>query len=175
MTLSHCPRVVTLCHHSKQFSPKIKTDSGLGVREFFYFRKLPKRCRCRTPRRQRQLATEFRTRKSAEQALSISMGTYKYRSLSLVSCRKSDSVGPREQKTQVNDELDIQEVASGRDAGCGSAISLVITITATIIGQHPPDHNMSDIYILSVRVGTAVVVLLCVSVNDVSRRSSMAS
>ena len=87
----------------------------------------------------------------------------------------SDSVTPREQNTQVNDELDIQEVASGRDAGCGSAISLVITITATIIGQHPPDHNMSDIYILSVRVGTAVVVLLCVSVNDVSRRSSMAS
>ena len=78
--------------------------------------------------------------------LSISMGTYKYRSLSLVSCRKSDSVRPREQKTQVNDELDIQEVASGRDAGCGSATSLVMTTAATIIGQRPQNHNMSDAY-----------------------------
>ena len=82
----------------------------------------------------------------------------------------SDPITP-----QVNDKSNIQEVVSGRDAGCGSATSLVITITATIIGQHPPDHNMSDIYILSVRVGTAVVVLLCVSVSDVSRRSSIAS
>jgi hypothetical protein len=65
---------------------------------------------------------------------------------SLISCRKSDSIRPREQNTQVNDKSNIQEVASGGDEGCGSATSLVMTIAATIIGQYPPDHNMSDAY-----------------------------
>jgi len=81
--------------------------------------------------------------------LSISISTYKHCLPSLISCIKSDSIRPCEQNTQVNDKSNIQEVASGRDMGCGSATSLVMTIAATIIGQHPPNHNMSDAYRLS--------------------------
>jgi hypothetical protein len=77
--------------------------------------------------------------------LRVSISTY-IRLPSLVSCRKSDSVRSREQMTQVIDNSNIQEVASGGDAGCGSAASLIMTIAATIIGQHPPNHNMSDAY-----------------------------
>jgi hypothetical protein len=105
--------------------------------------------------------------------LSISISTYKHRLPSLISCRKSDSVRPPEQNTQVNDKSNIQEVASGEDEGRGSATSPAMTIAATIIDQHPPDHNMSDAP--SVRVGSDVAVVLCVSVSDVSCRSSIAS
>ena len=37
-------------------------------------------------------------------------------------------------------------MVSGGDEGSGSATSLVMTIAATIIGQHPPNYNMSDAY-----------------------------
>jgi len=88
--------------------------------------------------------------------LRVFTSTYIHRLPSLVSCKKSDSVRPREQITQVVDNSNIQEVASGRDAGCGSAALLVMTI-------------------MSVRVGSAVSVVLCVSVSDVNCRSSIAS
>jgi hypothetical protein len=64
--------------------------------------------------------------------LSISKSTYKHRLPTLISRRKADAVRPREQNTQV-DKLNLQEVASGG----GSAASLVMTMTLTIIGQHP--------------------------------------
>ena len=65
---SHCSRVDMLCHHSKS-SGKLTLVGRSGNFLFSKTRKLQKPCRCRAPRRQRQLATEFRTRKSAEQAL----------------------------------------------------------------------------------------------------------
>ena len=48
--------------------------------------------------------------------------------------------------SDLKDKSNIQEVASGGDEGCGTATSLIMTIAATIIGQHPPNHNMSDAY-----------------------------
>jgi hypothetical protein len=71
---------------------------------------------------------------------------YKHRLPSLISCRKSDFVKPREQITQVNDKSTSQEVTSGGDAGCDSAVSWGMAIAATIIGQHPLNHNMLYAY-----------------------------
>ena len=82
----------------------------------------------------------------ANWTLSVSKSTYEHRLPSLISRRKSDSVRPQH-IGQLNVKSNIQEVASGGDEGCGSATSLVMTIAATIvIGQHPPNHNMSDVY-----------------------------
>ena len=78
--------------------------------------------------------------------LSISISTHKHRLPSLISCRNSYTTRPCEQNAHVNDKSNIQEVASGGDEGCGTATSLIMTIAATIIGQHPPNHNMSDAY-----------------------------
>ena len=99
--------------------------------------------------------------------------TLQHRLPSLISCRKLDFVRPREQNTQVNDKSKIQ--ASSGAEGCSSATSLVITIAATTIGQHPKSQHVRCV--LSVRMGSTVTVavMLCVAVSDVSCRSSIAS
>jgi hypothetical protein len=51
--------------------------------------------------------------------------------------RESNSVRPHELNTQVDDKLNVQEVASVGDEGCGSATSSVMTIVAKRIDQHP--------------------------------------
>ena len=78
--------------------------------------------------------------------LSISISTYKHRLPSLASYRKSDSVRPHEQNTQVNDKSNIQGVAPGVEEGCGSTTTLAMTIAAAIIGEHPLNHNIKDAY-----------------------------
>ena len=63
-------------------------------------------------------------------------------------------------------------MASDGDEGCSSAISLVMTIAAMV--SIPKIITPYVKYILSA-VGCAVGVALCVSIGDVSRRSSIAS
>jgi hypothetical protein len=64
--------------------------------------------------------------------MSVSVSTYKHRLPSLISRRNSDSVRP-----QHTGQCQVRPPVGMRDA-------LVMAIAGTIIGQHPPNHNMSD-------------------------------